>query len=70
MNTVVLRVVEERQVHPLVLGLHLSLPILKKKPYMGVRELQTTLQDTHNCTIAYETVWNEKEKALAQLYGT
>jgi hypothetical protein len=34
------------------------------------KELQTTLQDTHNYTIAYKTVWKGKEKALAQLYGT
>jgi hypothetical protein len=48
----------------------LALPILKKKSFMGTKELQTTLQDTHNCTIVYETVWKGKEKALGQLYGT
>jgi hypothetical protein len=37
---------------------------------MGAKELHTTLQDTHNCTIAYETVWKRKEKALALLYGS
>jgi hypothetical protein len=47
----------------------LALPILTKKPHMGAKELQTTLQDTHNCKIAYETVWKGKEKSLAQLYG-
>jgi hypothetical protein len=48
----------------------LALPILKKKPHMGAKELQTTLQDTHSCTIAYETMWKGKEKALAQLFGS
>jgi hypothetical protein len=27
----------------------LALPILKKKPHMGAKELQTTLHDKHNC---------------------
>jgi hypothetical protein len=48
----------------------LVLPILKKKSFMGAKELQTILQDTHNCIIHYETVWKGKEKALGQLYGT
>jgi hypothetical protein len=48
----------------------LALPILAKKPYMGAKKLQTTLQDTHSCIIHYETVWKGKERALAQLYGT
>jgi hypothetical protein len=48
----------------------LALPILKKKPFMGAKELHTTLQDTNNCQIVYETVWNGKQKALGELYGT
>jgi hypothetical protein len=48
----------------------LALPILKKKPFMCAIELQTTLQDTHNCQITYDTVWKGKKKALGQLYGT
>jgi hypothetical protein len=48
----------------------LAAPILKKKPYMGAKELQTTLQDKHNCTIAYETMCKGKEKALKVLYGS
>jgi hypothetical protein len=48
----------------------LALPILKKKSHIGAKELQITLQDTHNCIIAYETVWKGKEKALAQLFGS
>jgi hypothetical protein len=48
----------------------LAIPILRKKPFMGAKELQTTLQDTHNCQIAYETVWKGKEKALGLLYET
>jgi hypothetical protein len=37
---------------------------------MGAKELQTILQEQHNCTIAYDTVWKGKEKALKELYGT
>jgi hypothetical protein len=48
----------------------LALPILTKKSNMGAKELQTTLQDAHNCKIHYETMWKGKEKASAQLYGT
>jgi hypothetical protein len=48
----------------------LALPILIKKSYIGAKELQTTLQDTHSYTIHYETVWKRKEKALTQLYET
>jgi hypothetical protein len=47
----------------------LTLSILTKKLQMGAKELQTTLQDTHNCQIAYETLSKGREKALAQLYG-
>jgi hypothetical protein len=36
---------------------------------MGAKELQTILQDLNNCTIAYDTVWKGKEKALRELYG-
>jgi hypothetical protein len=28
------------------------------------------LQEQHNCTISYDTVWKGKEKALRELYGT
>jgi hypothetical protein len=48
----------------------LALPILQKKPFMGAKELQTTLQDTHSCQIIYDTVWKGKEKDLCQLYET
>jgi hypothetical protein len=48
----------------------LPLPILIKKSYMGAKELQTTLPDTHSCTNHYETMWKEKERVIAQLYGT
>jgi hypothetical protein len=48
----------------------LALLIIKKKPHMGAKELQTTLQDKHNYTIAYDTVWKGKEKALIELYGS
>jgi hypothetical protein len=48
----------------------LALPILKKKSFMGAKELHTDLQDTHNYQIAYETFWKGQQKALGQLYGT
>jgi hypothetical protein len=48
----------------------LALLILSKKPHMGAKELQSVLQEQHNCTIAYDTVWKGKEKALKELYGT
>jgi hypothetical protein len=48
----------------------LALPIPIKKPYMGAKKLQITLQDMHSCTIHYETVWKGKERVIAQLYGT
>jgi hypothetical protein len=47
-----------------------ALPLLMKKPHMGAKELQTTLQDTFGCTIAYYTVWHGKEKALKELFGS
>jgi hypothetical protein len=46
------------------------MPFLTKKPHMGAKELQNTLQEQHNCTISYDTVWKGKEKALRELYGT
>jgi hypothetical protein len=47
-----------------------ALPLLMKKPHMGAKELQTTLQDTFGCTIANDTVWHGKEKALKELFGS
>jgi hypothetical protein len=47
-----------------------ALPIIVKKPHIGAKELQTTLQDTYKCITAYDTVWYGKEKALKVLYGT
>jgi hypothetical protein len=37
---------------------------------MGAKELQQTLQGSHNVTIGYDTVWKGKEKALKELYGS
>ncbi|XP_062201788.1 uncharacterized protein LOC133904333 [Phragmites australis] len=47
-----------------------AIPILRKSPNMGAKELQSRLQDDHKCTIAYDTVWKGKEKALQELYGS
>jgi hypothetical protein len=48
----------------------LALSFLTKKPHVGAKELQNTLQEQHNCTILYDIVWKGKEKALRELYGT
>jgi hypothetical protein len=47
-----------------------ALPLLMKKPNMGAKELQDTLQRVHNVTIGYDTVWKGKEKALQELFGS
>eukprot|EP00267_Zea_mays_P048448 XP_020401016.1 uncharacterized protein LOC103642661 [Zea mays] len=47
-----------------------ALPLLMKKPQMGAKELQDTLQGVHNVTIGYDTVWKGKEKALKELFGS
>jgi hypothetical protein len=41
-----------------------------KKPQMGAKELQDTLQGFHNVTIGYDTVWKGKEKALKELFDS
>ena len=41
-----------------------------KKPQMGAKELQDTLQGVHNVTIGYDTVWKGKEKTLKELFGS
>jgi hypothetical protein len=48
----------------------IALPILTNKTHMGVKELQTILQDKNNCLIAYEVAWKVKDKGMSQLYGT
>jgi hypothetical protein len=47
-----------------------ALPILISKPDLGVKKLQKRLQEKYNVTIGYDTVWNGKEKAMAEMYGT
>jgi hypothetical protein len=47
-----------------------ALPLLMKKPHMEAKELQVTLQDTHNVTISHDVVWKGKEKALKDLFGS
>jgi hypothetical protein len=39
-------------------------------PSMGVKALQTKLQDDWKYTIGYDTVWKGKEKAMTELYGS
>jgi hypothetical protein len=47
-----------------------ALPLLMKKPQMGAKELQDTLQGVHNVTIGYDTVWKGKEKTLKELFSS
>uniref|UniRef100_J3KVC7 SWIM-type domain-containing protein n=1 Tax=Oryza brachyantha TaxID=4533 RepID=J3KVC7_ORYBR len=47
-----------------------ALDILKTSPTMGAKELLTRLQDEHNVTLAYNTVWCGLEKAKKELYGS
>lgn len=47
-----------------------AIPLLMKKPQMGVKKLQETLQGFHNVTIGYDTVWKGKKKALKELFGS
>ena len=47
-----------------------AIPLLMKKPQMGAKELQETLQGFHNVTIGYDTVWKGKEKALKELFSS
>jgi hypothetical protein len=47
-----------------------TLPILVKKPHIGAKELQNSLQYTYKCIIAYDTVWYGKKKALKVLFVT
>jgi hypothetical protein len=41
-----------------------------KKPQIGAKELQDTLQGFHSVTIGYDIVWKGKEKALKELFGS
>jgi hypothetical protein len=47
-----------------------AITLLMKKPRMGAKELQDTLQGFHNVTIGYDTIWKGKEKALKELFGS
>jgi hypothetical protein len=47
-----------------------AVPLLRKTPGMGAKQLQKKLQEDHNVTIGYDTVWRGKEKARVELYGS
>ncbi|XP_020406494.1 uncharacterized protein [Zea mays] len=46
----------------------LAMPFLTKKPHMGAKELQNTLQEQHNCTISYDTVWKGLTSAVNDVF--
>jgi hypothetical protein len=46
-----------------------AIPLLKKKPSMGVRELQEALQDKYSIDINYQTVLYGKKRAYDKLFG-
>jgi hypothetical protein len=43
--------------------------ILRDDPNIGAKELQNKLRTDYKCTITYDTVWRDKERALAEVYG-
>jgi hypothetical protein len=43
--------------------------IFREDPHIGARELQKRLEREHKCEIAYDTVWQGKERALDEVYG-
>jgi hypothetical protein len=47
-----------------------ALPILMSDPELGAKKLQKRLQEKFNVVTRYDTVWNRKEKAMAELYDT
>jgi hypothetical protein len=47
-----------------------ALPIPMSEPELGAKKLQKRLQKKFNVVIGYDTVWKEKEKAMAKLHGT
>uniref|UniRef100_A0A0A9DNG4 Uncharacterized protein n=1 Tax=Arundo donax TaxID=35708 RepID=A0A0A9DNG4_ARUDO len=47
-----------------------AIHILRKTPNIGTKELQKQLQDEHNVTISYDTVWKGKERDAIELYGS
>jgi len=46
-----------------------AVSILRDDPNIGAKELQKKLLTNHKVTIAYDTVWRGKERALAEVYG-
>ena len=46
-----------------------AVSILRDDPNIDAKELQKKLQTDHKVTIAYDSVWRGKERALAEVYG-
>jgi len=46
-----------------------AIPLLKKKPSMGVRELQEALQDKYSIDINYQTVLYGKKGHMTSFLG-
>ncbi|RLN16694.1 hypothetical protein C2845_PM02G27510 [Panicum miliaceum] len=46
-----------------------TIPLLKKKPGIGSKEVQTILQDKYKIEINYQTVWYGRQRAADKLFG-
>ena len=46
-----------------------AVDILREHTKIGAKKLQDKLQKEHKVTISYGTVWKDREKALANVYG-
>ncbi|WVZ92106.1 hypothetical protein U9M48_038195 [Paspalum notatum var. saurae] len=47
-----------------------AIPILKKDPYKGAKQLKQELEDKYNVTLGYSTVWAGRQKAAEHIFGT
>jgi hypothetical protein len=47
-----------------------ALPILCKEPNIAVTKLHTQLEADYKVTLSYDKVWQGREKALKELFGT
>ena len=46
-----------------------AVSILRVEPNIHVVDLKKTLETDHKCTLAYDTVWRWKQRALDEVYG-
>jgi hypothetical protein len=46
-----------------------AIPLLKKKPDMGAKEVKSILEDKYNVLINYQTAWYGRQRAVDKLFG-